>query len=86
MGVNDGTVCLMAGQKKLEDVHKDLDVLPKIKKSVKSHCGVVWAPMAYIIWKALTVQTYGDYPKHTWRLHLLSEKKKNLHETNTKIV
>ena len=62
---------LLAGQKKLEDEYKDPDVLLKINKSdmagmmesiekyIRSHCGVVRAPLAYIIRKTITVQTYG---------------------------
>ena len=33
MGVHQNTVCLLAGQKKLEDEYKDPDMLPKINKS-----------------------------------------------------
>ena len=33
MGVNEDTVCLIEGQKKLEDEYKDPNVLPKINKS-----------------------------------------------------
>ena len=57
----------MTGQKKLKDEYKDPDVLPKINKlymaemmeAIKEYlrlcCGVVWAPLAYIIWKTITV-------------------------------
>ena len=43
MGVNENTVHLMAGQKKLEDEYKDPNMLPKINKSdmarIRSHHG-----------------------------------------------
>ena len=64
----------MTGQKKLKDDYKDPDMLPKINKSdmagmmeaikkyIWSHPGVVRTPLAYIIRKIITVQTYGDYP------------------------
>ena len=32
-GMNDDTLCLMTGQKKLKDKYKDPNVLPKINKS-----------------------------------------------------
>ena len=32
-GVHENTVCLLAGQKRLEDEYKDLDVLPKDSKA-----------------------------------------------------
>ena len=66
----------LTGQKKLEEEHKDPDVLPKINKSdmagtmesineyLRSHCGVVKAPLAYVIKKSITVQTYCEYPLH----------------------
>ena len=73
MGVNEDTLCLMTGQKKLEDEYKDPNVMPKINKSdiagmmeaikeyLRLHCGVVRLPFVYVIWKTITVQTYGDY-------------------------
>ena len=76
MGVHEDTVNLLAGQKTLEDEYKDPDVLPKINKSdmagtiesieeyLRSHHGVIRAPLAYIIKKTILVQTYGDYPKY----------------------
>ena len=72
--VDKGTVHLLAGQKKLEDEYKDSDVLPKMNKSdmagtmefikeyLRSHCGVIKAPLAYVIRKTIIVQTMGDYP------------------------
>ena len=33
MEVDEGTVCLLAGQKRLEDEYKDPNILPKINKS-----------------------------------------------------
>ena len=74
MGVNEDTVCLMTGQKKLEDEYKDPNMLQKINKSnmvgmmeaikeyLRSCQGIVRAPLAYVIRKMLIVQTYGDYP------------------------
>ena len=58
---------LLVGQKRLEDEYKDLDVLPKVNKAdiagmmesikeyLKSCCGVVRAPLAYIIRKTIIV-------------------------------
>ena len=69
------TVHLQAGQKRLKDEYNDSDVLPKVNKAdmagimesieeyLRSHCNVMRAPLACIIRKARTVQTYGDYPK-----------------------
>ena len=60
--------------KKFEDEYRDPDVLPKINTSdmagmiesieeyLRSHHCVIKAPLAYIIRKTITVQTYGDYP------------------------
>ena len=56
MGVNEETVNFLVCQKKLEDDYKDLNVLPKIS--------FVKAPLAYVIKKTITVQTYGDYPTY----------------------
>ena len=77
MGVDEDTVCLIAGQKKLMDEYKDPDMLPKIIKSdmarmmeaikeyLRSCHGVIRTPLAYIIRKTIIVETYGDYPKYT---------------------
>ena len=73
MGVDEGTVPFLVGQKKLEDKYKDPNVLPRINKCdmagtiefikyIRSCCGVIKAPLAYIIRKTITVQTYSDYP------------------------
>ena len=35
-----------------------------IKKYLRSHHGVIRASFAYVIWKTITVQTYGDYPTY----------------------
>ena len=87
---------LMTGQKKLKDEYKDLNMLPKINKSdmagtietikeyLRSCCGVTGAPLAYIIRKTITVQTYHDYPMYVTpddemiarMLHLPSNKNK----------
>ena len=76
MGIQEDTVCLLAGQKRLKDEYKDLDVLPKVNKSdmartiesikeyLESHYGVVRVPLASIIRKTITVQVNGDYPKY----------------------
>ena len=86
----------MAGQKKLQHEYKDPNVLPKINKSdmagmveaiqeyLRLHGDVVRAPLAYVIRKTITVQTYGDYPMYvtpddemiTRILHLPSDKNK----------
>ena len=43
----------------------DLAVMMRvIKKYLKSCHGVIRAPLAYIIRKAIITQTYGDYPKY----------------------
>ena len=67
---------LLAGKKKLEDKHRDLNVLPKINKSdmagmmeaikehLRFHCSVVSALLAYNIRKTIKVQNYGDYPMY----------------------
>ena len=69
MEVDEGTVCILAGQKKLEDEYKDPYVLPKINKSdmagmmesikehLRSHCGVIKTPLVYIIRKTIIVQS-----------------------------
>ena len=71
--VNEDTVHLMKGQKKLKDEYKDPNMLPKIKKSDMTGMmegtedyfrlchGVMWAPLAYVIRKTIAVQTYSDY-------------------------
>ena len=75
MGMNKGMVHFLVGQKKLEDENKDPEMLPKINKSdmagmmesieeyLRSHHGVIKAPLAYVIRKTITVQTNGDYPR-----------------------
>ena len=53
-----------------------------------SCCGVIRAPLAYIIRKSITVQTYGEYPTYanpdnemiTRMLHLRPDKNKLLLE------
>ena len=67
-GVNEDTVCLMTGQKKLKDEYKYPDVLPKVNKSdmagtmeaikeyLRSCHHVIQAPLAYIFWKTIAVQ------------------------------
>ena len=76
IGVDEETVHFLAGQKKLKDEYKDPNLLPKINKSdtagmiesikeyLRLHCGVIQAPLAYIIRKTITVQTHGDYPMY----------------------
>ena len=56
-------MCLLAGQKRLEDTYKDPDVLPKVNKTnmagmkeyLPSCCRVIRASLAYIIRKTITV-------------------------------
>ena len=71
-----GRMCLLHGQKRLEDEYKYADVLPKVNRAdlagtmeyIKEHLrlfhGVVRTPLAYIIKKIIIVQTYGDYPAY----------------------
>ena len=75
-GVKKETVHFLEGQKKLKDEHEYPNVLPKINESdmagtmdsIKEyhrlHCGVIWAPLTYVIQKTIIVQTYGDYPMY----------------------
>ena len=64
-----------------------------IKEYLRLHCGVVWAPLTYVIQKTITVQTYGDYPTYATPddemiariLHLPLEKNMLLHETDTQV-
>ena len=74
MGKNEETVHILLDQKKLKDEYKDPNMLLKINESdtartmesikeyLMTHHGVVKTPLAYIIRKTITVQTYGDYP------------------------
>ena len=74
--VNEETVHFLVGQKKLKAEYKYPSMLPKIDKSdmagtmesikeyLRACCGVVKAPLAYIIRKTITAQTYGDYPMY----------------------
>ena len=76
MGVCEDTVHLIGGEKRLEDDYKDPNMLPKvnktnlaekikiIKENLRSHHSVTREPLAYIIRKAIIVQTYGSYPKY----------------------
>ena len=76
MGVNEETMHLLAGQKKLKDEYKDPNMLPKINKSYVAgtmesikeyltvHHGVIKAPLAYVIRKTITIKTNGDYPTY----------------------
>ena len=69
-------MCLLAGQKRLKDEYKDLDMLPKVKmvdvagmiesseEYLRSCHGIIRALLPYVIRKIITVQTYGDYPMH----------------------
>ena len=71
MGVDEDTVCLLAGQKRLKDEYKDPYMLPKINKAdmagmmesikhyFRSYCGVMRVPLAYVIRKTISVQIYG---------------------------
>ena len=76
VGVHEDTVHLLAGQKRLKNEYKDPDMLFKVNKAhkagmiesieeyLRSHHGVVRAPLAYVISKSITVQTCHDYPKY----------------------
>ena len=105
MIVHEDTMHLLAGEKKLEDKYKDPDVLPKIntydmagmmdaiKEYLRSCCGVIRAPLAYIIRKTILVQTYGEYPKYATHdneiisrmLHLYPGKNKLLQEQDAQL-
>ena len=57
---------LLAAQKMLKNEYKDPDVLPKVNKAdmagtmePRLHHGVIRAPLAYIIRKTITGQTYA---------------------------
>ena len=100
MGVDKETVHFLVGQKKLEAEYKDPDVLTRINKSdmagmmesikeyLRSCHGVIKRPLAYIIRKAITVQTYGNHPTYSTSddkmiarmLHLPPDKNKLLLE------
>ena len=70
------TVCLLAGQKRLQDNYKVPDMLPKVNKAdmpgmmaaikeyLRSHCGVGRAPLACIIRKTIIVWTFNAYPRY----------------------
>ena len=57
-------------------ITKTQDMLPKVNKAdivrtiedikeyLRSHHGIIRAPLPYIIMKTIIVQTYGDYPKY----------------------
>ena len=74
MVVCDDTVCLLAGQKRLEDDCKDPGMVPKVNKAdmagtvvaikeyLRLYYGIMRAPHSYM--KTKTVQTYGDYPRY----------------------
>ena len=74
--MNEETVHILAGQKKLEYDYKDPNLLPKINKSdmagmmetieeyLRACHGVIKAPLAYFIRKTITAQTNGDYPTY----------------------
>ena len=76
MGVQENTVSLLMGQKRLEDKYKNTDMLPEVNKSdisgmmesikeyLQSCCEVVRVPLVCIIRKTITVQTYGDYSNY----------------------
>ena len=69
-------MCLLSGQKRLEDEYKDLNMLPKVNKAdmagtmksieeyLQKRHDVVRAPLAYVIRKNIIVQVYGDYPQY----------------------
>ena len=57
-----------------------------IKKYLRSHYGVIRAPLVYIMRKTITIQTFGNQPKHAipdnkmiTRLLYLSPNKNKLH-------
>ena len=74
--MHEDTLHVPAGQKRLEDEYKDPHMLPTVNKTdmagmmetifdyLRSHHGVVRAPLAYLIRKTIIVKAYGDYPKY----------------------
>ena len=68
------TQCASWQSEKFDDEDKDPNVLPKINKSdmagmmeaieenLRSCCGAIKAPLAYVIRKTIIAQTYRDYP------------------------
>ena len=68
------TQFILAGQKRLKDEYKDLDMLHKVNKAdmagmmesikayLRSHHAVMRMSLAYVIRNTKTVQIYGDYP------------------------
>ena len=78
--MHEDTVHLQAGQKKLKNEYKDPDMLPKVNKSdmagtmeaikecLRSHLGVIKAPLAYVIRKNIKVNVYGNYLMYVTRV------------------
>ena len=74
--MNKEAVHFLVGQKKLKDEYKNPNMLPKINESdmagmmesikeyIRACHGVIKAPLAYIMRKTITVETYGDYPMY----------------------
>ena len=70
------TIHQLAGQKRLEDIYKDLDMLPKdnkaemtgminaVEENLRLHHGVVRAPFVYVIRKMMIAQTYSEYLRY----------------------
>ena len=97
---------LLNGQKRLKYEHKDQNMLPKVNKAdmagtvesieeyFRSCCGVIRAPLAYVIRKAIIVLTYGDYPKYaipdenmiTRMLYLSPDKNRLQNEKSSQLV
>ena len=77
--MQEDAVHLLARQNRFKEKYKNSHMLPKVNKAdmagmmeaikeyIKSHHGVMRAPLAYIIRKTITVQIYGD----TLRMQLL---------------
>ena len=69
-------------------------MLEAIKEYLRSHHGVIRVPLAYVIWKTITVQDYGDYPLYATHdsemiarmLHLPSDKNKTCNEQHAQSV
>ena len=69
-------------------------MMDAIKEYLRLCCGVILAPLAYITWKTVAVQTYGDYPTYatpdskmiTRMLHLPLEKNMVFHEADAQTV
>ena len=69
-------------------------IMESIEEYLRSCCGVIRATLAYVIKKAITILTYGDYPKYVipdnkmiaMMLHLPQDKNKLQNEQSAQSV